>query len=71
MYGYTGHGAWMLMGVMFTANEAFPAAPPDPGGPIMRWHYHPVNGGRGLMMHVFFVPGNDLARAYALDMRAH
>jgi hypothetical protein len=71
MYGYTGHGAWTLMGVMYTANEAYPAAPPDPGGPITRWHYHPRHGGAGLMMHIFFVPGNDLAHAYALDMKGH
>ncbi|MEO5680780.1 MAG: hypothetical protein ABIS47_14055 [Acidimicrobiales bacterium] len=70
MYGYAGHGAWKLVGVMFTANESFPAPPPDPGGPITRWHYHDKSGGRALMMHVFFVPDHDLARAYASDMKA-
>lgn len=70
MYGYTGHGAWKLMGVMYTANEAYPQPPPDPGGPITRWHYHPNAGGQSLMMHIFFVPGNDLAHAYALDMKS-
>lgn len=68
MYEYTGHGTWKLIGVMYTANESYPAAPPDPGGPIMRWHYHTKNGpGASLMMHIFFVPGNDLAKAYALE----
>lgn len=70
MYGYQGHGTWTLVGVMYVANESFPQPPPDPGGPIMRWHYHPQNGGRGLMMHLFFVPGNDLAHAYAADMKS-
>ena len=66
MYEYSGHGAWKLIGVMYTATESYPAAPPDPGGPIVRWHYHEKSGGASLMMHVFFVPGNDLANAYAL-----
>lgn len=66
MYEYTGHGNWKLIGVMYTANEAYPKAPPDPGGPITRWHYHPKAGGQHLMMHVFFVP--DLAHAYAAEM---
>ncbi len=70
MYGYTGHGAWTLMGVMYTANEAYPQPPPDPGGPITRWHYHPRSGGQSLMMHIFFVPGNDLSHAYALNMKS-
>lgn len=69
MYGYQGHGNWALMGVMYTANDVYPAAPPDPGGPITRWHYHDMSGGQALMMHVFFVPGNDLAHAYAADMK--
>lgn len=69
MYGYQGDGNWVLMGVMDTANDAYPAAPPDPGGPITRWHYHDKSGGQALMMHLFFVPGNDLARAYAADMK--
>ena len=68
MYGYQGHGQWILVGVMYTANEAYPQAPPDPGGPITRWHYHDKSGGQALMMHVFFVPGNDLAHAYAAEM---
>lgn len=67
MYGYEGKGVWTLVGVMYTANEAFPAAPPDPGGPITRWHYHDNGGGQALMMHVFFV--TDLAHAYAAEMR--
>jgi hypothetical protein len=70
MYGYQGHGNWVLMGVMYTANDAYPAAPPDPGGPITRWHYHDKSGGQALMMHIFFVPGNDLAHAYAADMKS-
>jgi hypothetical protein len=68
MYEYQGHDTWKVIGVMFTANEIFPQAPPDPGGPIMRWHYHDKLLGQALMMHVFFVPGNDLAHAYALRM---
>jgi len=68
MYSYAGQGRWTLVGVMYTANEAFPQAPPDPGGPITRWHYHEKSGGQNLMMHIFFVPGNDLAHAYAADM---
>jgi hypothetical protein len=69
MYGYEGDGHWMLMGVMYTAAESYPQAPPDPGGPITRWHYHNKSGGQGLMMHIFFVPGNDLAHAYAADLK--
>lgn len=68
MYEYQGHDAWKLVGVMYTAGEAYPQAPPDPGGPITRWHYHDEGGGAALMMHIFFVPGNDLAHAYALKM---
>lgn len=68
MYEYQGHNAWKLVGVMYTANESYPQAPPDPGGPITRWHYHDKAGGASLMMHIFFVPGNDLAHAYALTM---
>jgi len=68
MYEYEGHNAWKVVGVMFTANEIYPQAPPDPGGPIMRWHYHDKLLGQALMMHVFFVPGNDLAHAFALHM---
>ncbi|MDQ6785183.1 MAG: hypothetical protein M3063_17490 [Actinomycetota bacterium] len=68
MYGYQGHGNWTLVGVMYTANESYPQAPPDPGGPITRWHYHDKAGGQKLMMHIFFVPGNDLAHAYATEM---
>ncbi len=44
-------------------------APPDPGGPITRWHYHDKSGGQALMMHNFFVPGNDLAHAYVADLK--
>lgn len=68
MYRYDGQGHWTLVGVMYTANESYPQAPPDPGGPITRWHYHDQSGGDRLMMHVFFVPGNDLAHAYAAEM---
>jgi hypothetical protein len=68
MYEYQGHNTWKLIGVMYTANESFPQAPPDPGGPITRWHYHDKHGGAALMMHIFFVPENDLAHAYALMM---
>ena len=66
MYAYEGRDAWKLVGVMYAANESYPQAPPDPGGPITRWHYHGEHG--GLMMHIFFVAGNDLAHAYALTM---
>jgi hypothetical protein len=69
MYGYEGDGHWMLMGVMYVAAESYPQAPPDPGGPITRWHYHSKSGGQGLMMHIFFLPGNDLAHAYAADLK--
>lgn len=68
MYEYQSHSTWKVVGVMFTANEVYPQAPPDPGGPIMRWHYHDKLLGQALMMHVFFVPDNDLAHAYALHM---
>lgn len=68
MYTYDKPGTWTLIGVMYVATESYPQAPPDPGGPITRWHYHDDAGARGLMMHVFFVPGNDLARAFALEM---
>ncbi|HEX3394297.1 MAG TPA: hypothetical protein VHS52_07200 [Acidimicrobiales bacterium] len=68
MYAYHGQGRWTLVGVMYTANESYPQAPPDPGGPVTRWHYHDDSGGQGLMMHLFFVPGNDLAHAYAAEM---
>lgn len=68
MYQFQGQGKWTLVGVMYTANESYPQAPPDPGGPITRWHYHQKSGGGRLMMHMFFVPGNDLARAYATEM---
>jgi uncharacterized protein (DUF2147 family) len=68
MYAYDGQGQWKLVGVMYSANESYPNAPPDPGGPITRWHYHDKSGGQRLMMHIFFVPGNDLAHAYAAEM---
>lgn len=66
MYEYLGHGEWKLIGVMYVANESFPNQPPDPGGPIMRWHYHDKSGGQSLMMHLFFV--GDLAHGYAAEM---
>jgi len=69
MYGYEGDGHWMLMGVMYTAAESYPQAPPDPAGPITRWHYHSKAGGQALMMHIFFVPADDLAHAYATDLK--
>ena len=68
MYEYQGHGQWKLVGVMYTANESYPQAPPDPGGHITRWHYHDKSGGQALMMHLFFVPGDDLAQTYAAEM---
>jgi hypothetical protein len=68
MYTYQGDGAWKLTGVMYLADGAYPGAPPVPGGPITRWHYHPLMGAKHLMMHLFFVPGNDLAHAYAINM---
>ena len=68
MYALQGDGAWKLVGVMYLADGAYPGAPPTPGGPITRWHYHPRMAMRHLGMHVFFVPGNDLAHAYAIDM---
>ncbi len=68
MYTYQGAGSWKLIGVMYIATESYPQAPPDPGGPITRWHYHDKSGAKGLMMHLFFVPGNDLAHAYATEM---
>ncbi|MEB3070627.1 hypothetical protein [[Mycobacterium] vasticus] len=69
MYDYQGHNTWMLVGVMYVANGAFPGPPPTPGGPITRWHYHDKAPG-SLMMHVFFAPDNDLAHAYALNMES-
>jgi hypothetical protein len=63
--------SWQLVGVMYVATEGAPAAPPSPGGPITRWHYHPLPNGTtsGVMMHVFFT--DDLATAYAVEMSAH
>ena len=66
MYTYQGDGTWKLSGVMYMADGAYPGPPPDPGGPITRWHYHPRLGSRHLMIHLFFVPDNDLAHAYAM-----
>lgn len=70
MFTPDGSGGFKLVGVMFSAVQSFPNAPPDPGGPITRWHYHSGNGGAkgGLMMHIFFGFGDDLARAYATTM---
>jgi hypothetical protein len=68
MYMYNNDGSLMLMGVMYLADAAYPGPPPTPGGPITRWHYHVIAGATQLGMHVFFVPGNDLAQAYAIDM---
>lgn len=67
MYAYQGD-AWKLVGVAYLADGAYPGPPPVPGGPITRWHYHPRMLMRHLMMHLFFVPGNDLAHAYAINM---
>lgn len=64
MYEYHGHGHWELIGVMFVANESYPAAPPNPASPITRWHYHDKPADM-LMMHIYFAPGNDLTKAYA------
>jgi hypothetical protein len=68
MYDYQADGTWKLSGVMYMADGAYPGPPPDPGGPITRWHYHSRMKGVHLMMHVFFVPDNDLAHAYAYSM---
>ena len=43
--------------------------PPDPGGPITRWSFG-KRGGSALTMRVYFVPGNDLAHAYAMTQSA-
>lgn len=69
-YEYAGHNTWKLVGAAFTAAEAYPGAPPDPGGPITRWHYPDKGAAQVLTMQVFFVPGNDLAHAYALHLGA-
>ena len=68
MYEYLVNGSWKLVGVMFVANEAYPQAPPVPGGPITRWHYHGDLELPMLMMHLFFVPVDGLASGYALTM---
>lgn len=68
MYAYQPDGTWKLSGVMYLADGAYPGPPPTPGGPITRWHYHPRLRGIQLMMHVFFVPGDNLAMAYAYNM---
>jgi hypothetical protein len=65
LYAYQGHDTWKLVGAAFSADEAYPQAPPDPGGPITRWSFG-KRGGSALTMRVFFVPGNDLAHAYAM-----
>lgn len=68
MYSRDGDGPWKLVGVAYMADAAYPGPPPTPGGPITRWHYHPRMLMRHVMMHVFFVPDNDLVHAYALNM---
>jgi hypothetical protein len=68
MYDLQGDGSWKLTGVMYFADGAYPGPPPTPGGPITRWHYHPRMAMKHMMMHVFFVPGNDLSMAYMIDM---
>jgi hypothetical protein len=68
MYDLQGDGSWKLDGVMYLADGAYPGPPPTPGGPITRWHYHPRMAMKHLAMHLFFVPGNDLAQAYTIDM---
>jgi hypothetical protein len=68
MYDYQSDGSWKLDGVMYLADGAYPGPPPVPGGPITRWHYHPRMAMKHLGMHLFFVPGNDLAHAYAVNM---
>lgn len=66
IYQYQGHNNWKLIGAGYLGNESYPHAPPDPGGPITRWHYddkHPAV----LSMEVFFMPQSDLVHAYALS----
>jgi hypothetical protein len=65
LYTYQGHNSWKLIGAGYLANPSYPQAPPEPGGPITRWHYTDKQPGT-LAMDVFFVAGNDLAHAYAL-----
>jgi len=60
LYTYQGHNTWKLVGLMYFANGAFPLPPPDPGGPITRWHYHNEAPG-SLMMHMYFVPDGDIS----------
>src|ERR1700744_5315752 len=50
MYNYEHDGTWKLVGVMYLADGAYPGAPPTPGGPITRWHYHPHMAMRHLGM---------------------
>jgi hypothetical protein len=69
LYAYQGHDTWRLAGAAFSADESYPQAPPDPGGPITRWSFG-KRGGSALTMRVYFVPGNDLAHAYAMTQRA-
>jgi hypothetical protein len=71
IYQYHGHDTWKVAGVVYTAGGSYPQAPPDPGGPITRWSYRDNrNGGAALAIPVFFVPGNDLAHAYAAGLDA-
>jgi hypothetical protein len=66
VYQYQGHNTWKVIGAGYLANESYPKPPPDPGGPITRWHYdnkHPAT----LSMDVFFAAGNDLAHAFAKE----
>lgn len=67
LYVYQGNGAWKLMGARFLADKLYPAAPPTPGGPITRWTY---DKGNHLAMRMYFVPGNALQQAYALNLPA-
>ncbi|GAC1644243.1 MAG: hypothetical protein NVS4B6_17190 [Mycobacterium sp.] len=65
LYAYQGHNSWKLVGAGYLANESYPQPPPDPGGPITRWHYDDRRPAI-LTMDVFFTAGTDLAHAYAI-----
>lgn len=64
LYEYRAHNQWQPIGAAFVANESFPQAPPDPGGPITRWSYNPKHP-IALTMPVFFSAGGDLVQAFA------